>query len=149
MSAHYLCHLHRINTMCSGCPSTLVLYWRGFGRLLLHVQFGAFSHGCNEESCYEDEASHRGYCDVQRKLGKEDMQAMAERLSRVETKEKKEEKAHPMQLKYEYDAKSRKYTEKYIRAKKASHPCSLPAVNVHLKQKFYAMPKLKLLQQGR
>ena len=47
---------------------------------------------------------------------------MAERLSRVETKERKEKKAHPMQLKYDYDAKSRKYTEKYIRAKKVSSP---------------------------
>ena len=57
---------------------------------------------------------------MQRKLGKEEMQAMAERLSRVETKERKEQKAHPMQLKYDYDAKSRKYTEKYIRIKKVS-----------------------------
>ena len=55
---------------------------------------------------------------MQRKLGKEEMQAMAERLSRIETKERKEKKSHPMQLKYDYDAKSRKYTEKYIRAKK-------------------------------
>ena len=47
---------------------------------------------------------------------------MAERLSRVETKERKEKKSHPMQLKYDYDAKSRKYTEKYIRAKKVSSP---------------------------
>ena len=45
---------------------------------------------------------------------------MAERLSRVEKQEKKEPKAHPMQLKYEFDRKSRKYTERYIRAKKAS-----------------------------
>jgi len=59
---------------------------------------------------------------VQRKLGKEEMQAMAERLTRKEAKEKKELKAHPMQLKYEYDAKSRKYTEKYIRAKKVGDP---------------------------
>ena len=57
---------------------------------------------------------------VQRKLGKEEMQAMAERLTRKEAKEKKELKTHPMQLKYEYDAKSRMYTEKYIRAKKVS-----------------------------
>ncbi len=49
---------------------------------------------------------------------------MAERLSRVETKERKEKKAHPMQLKYEYDATSRKYTEKYTRAKKVSGPRS-------------------------
>lgn len=47
------------------------------------------------------------------------MEAMADRLSRVETKEKKEKRAHPMQLKYEYDSKSRKYTETYIRTKKA------------------------------
>ena len=45
---------------------------------------------------------------------------MAERLSRVEKKEKKEPRAHPMQLKYEFDSKSRKYTERYIRAKKVS-----------------------------
>ena len=55
-----------------------------------------------------------------RKLSKEELQVMAERLSRVENKEKKEPKAHPMQLKYEFDRKSRKYTERYIRAKKAS-----------------------------
>ena len=48
---------------------------------------------------------------------------MAERLTRKEAKEKKELKAHPMQLKYEYDVKSRRYTEKYIRAKKVSDPC--------------------------
>lgn len=47
---------------------------------------------------------------------------MAERLTRKEAKEKKEVKAHPMQLKYEYDAKSRRYTEKYISAKKARDP---------------------------
>lgn len=52
---------------------------------------------------------------------------MAERLSKVETKERKEKKAHPMQLKYDYDAKSRKYTEKYIRAKKVSGPGLLGA----------------------
>ena len=54
-----------------------------------------------------------------RKLSKEELETMAERLSRVETKEKKEPRAHPMQLKYEFDSKSRKYTERYIRAKKA------------------------------
>lgn len=47
---------------------------------------------------------------------------MAERLTRKEAKEKKELKAHPMQLKYEYDAKSKRYTEKYIRAKKVRNP---------------------------
>lgn len=55
-----------------------------------------------------------------RKLSKEELEVMAERLSRVEKREKKEPKAHPMQLKYEFDRKSRKYTERYIRAKKAS-----------------------------
>ena len=54
-----------------------------------------------------------------RKLSKEELEAMAERLSRVEKTEKKEPKVHPMQLKYEFDSKSRKYTERYIRAKKA------------------------------
>ncbi len=55
-----------------------------------------------------------------RKLSKEELETMAERLSRVEKKEKKEPRAHPMQLKYEFNSKSRKYTERYIRAKKVS-----------------------------
>ena len=55
---------------------------------------------------------------------------MAERLSRVETTERKEKKAHPMQLKYEYDATSRKYTEKYTRAKKVSRPHTTSQVSV-------------------
>ena len=46
-----------------------------------------------------------------RKLSKEELETMAERLSRVEKKEKKEPRAHPMQLKYEFNSKSRKYTE--------------------------------------
>ena len=54
---------------------------------------------------------------------------MAERLSRVETKEKKEQKAHPMQLKYEYDSKSRKFTETYIRAKKVCKLTKVPILH--------------------
>jgi hypothetical protein len=62
-------------------------------------------------------------------LGKEEMQAMAERLSRVETKERKEQKAHAMQLQYEYDSKSRKFRETYIRAKKVCNLTTAPILH--------------------
>ncbi len=59
---------------------------------------------------------------MQRKLGKEEMQAMAERLSRVETKERKEQKAHPMQLKYDYDATEQEVHRKVHQSQEGQRP---------------------------